>query len=416
VSADRNWLGAGAQHNSTHVAWLRAEELRLLDFGRRVVREDGLAAWLDDSGAPDPSHPSETWISARMAHVHYLGGMRGLPGNDPIARRLMVGIRDVAKDHPNGGWNETEPATSAGKAAYSHAFVVLAASTGAMAGDAVAADVLGDALKVVDERFWDPEFGMFRDSWTRDWSTLDSYRGINANMHMVEAMLAASDATGDPEWSHRALAICEFVIAQSEANGWRIPEHFDDRWIPQLEFNADHPADQFKPYGATVGHSFEWARLIAQAAPLSADAPRLGEAARALFARASADGWARNGEPGFVYTTQWSGEPVVADRFHWVIAEAIASAAVLHATTGVAEYAERYAEWWDYVAMFVMDRDRGSWHHQLDAENHPTATVWAGKPDLYHAYQAVLISQLPPATSVAAAVRGDIAQHSSQRT
>ncbi|MCB7534982.1 AGE family epimerase/isomerase, partial [Escherichia coli] len=47
-------------------------------------------------------------------------------------------------------------------------------------------------------------------------------------------------------------------------NNWRIPEHFNSDWEPELEFNADKPDDQFKPYGATPGHGIEWARLITQ--------------------------------------------------------------------------------------------------------------------------------------------------------
>ncbi|HEY2643545.1 MAG TPA: AGE family epimerase/isomerase [Galbitalea sp.] len=404
MNNSRVWLGA-----ELHDTWLRSEELRLLDFGRNVVREDGLAAWLDDSGRPDSSHPSETYITARMAHVYYLGGLRGVPGCDPIARRLMRGLRDVARDSRSGGWNETEPSTAADKAAYTHAFVVLAASTGALAGDGVATEVLSDALAIVDERFWDAHFARFRDAWSQGWTVPRTYRGLNANMHMVEAMLAATDATGDQQWAQRAVGICEFVLERASANGWRIPEHFDDNWVADLDFNADQPADRFKPFGATVGHSFEWSRLIVQSAPISTDAPRFLAGAQALFANAAADGWARDGHPGFVYTTDWNGNAVVRDRLHWVVAEAIGAAAVLAATTGDEVYAARYAEWWDYVATYLIDREHGSWRHQLDAENRPASTVWDGKPDIYHAYQAVLISQLPPSTSVAAAVRAQSA-------
>jgi sulfoquinovose isomerase len=399
MNAARHWLGT-----ESHNGWLQAEQQRLLDFGRDVVREDGLAAWLDESGSPDPSHSSETWVTARMAHVYYLGGLRGVPGSDPVARRLLRGLRDVARDDQFGGWNESQPSTDADKSAYTHAFVVLAASTGTVAGDEVAAELLAEVLELVDARFWDPTFERFRDAWSNDWSTLRSYRGINANMHMVEAMLAASDATGNPEWARRAVSICRFVIDRAEANDWRIAEHFDEKWVADPEFNVDHPADQFKPYGATVGHGFEWSRLIAQAAPVSGDADGFIAAAEHLFARAATDGWARDGAPGFVYTTDWSGTPVVADRLHWVVAEAIAAAAVLHATIGAESYAARYAEWWDYAATFLIDRERGSWRHQLDAKNRPDSSVWSGKPDIYHAYQAALISELPPATSVAAAV------------
>jgi sulfoquinovose isomerase len=412
VSPVRRWLGT-----SVHDNWLRAEELRLLGFSRRVVRSDDLAAWLDDSGVPDPSHPAQTWVTARMAHVHYLGSLRGIPGCDVIARRLMHGLATVARDQDSGGWNEGAPSDSkADKSAYTHSFVILAAATGSMAGDGVARGLLTEALALVDDRFWEPQFGRFSDAWSHDWRDSREYRGLNANMHLVEAMLAATDATTDPQWAQRAVGICEFVLDRASKNGWRIPEHFSAEWVADLEFNRDSPADRFKPYGATIGHSFEWARLIAQAAPRSSDEGRFVDGAQSLFAQAAADGWARDGQPGFVYTTDWTGEPVVSDRLHWVVAEAIAAAAVLGHVTGLDLYAPSYAEWWDYAATFFIDLDKGSWHHQLDSSNQPASTVWDGKPDLYHAYQAVLISQLPPSTSVAAAVLSStLPGHSSPR-
>jgi sulfoquinovose isomerase len=52
----------------------------------------------------------------------------------------------------------------------------------------------------------------------------------------------------------------------------------------------------------------------------------------------------------------------------------------------------------------LFDRTYGSWHHQLDADNHVIDTVWPGKPDLYHAVQATVIPRLPLAPSMATAL------------
>jgi sulfoquinovose isomerase len=130
----------------------------------------------------------------------------------------------------------------------------------------------------------------------------------------------------------------------------------------------------------------------------------LSEAAAALFDRGVADGWAADGEPGFIYTTDWDGQPVVRDRMHWVAAEAIAAGAALHQRTGESRYAELCRTWWGYVETYLIDRNAGSWHHQLDPNNRPTSTVWPGKPDLYHAVQATLIPRLPLAPSLASAL------------
>ena len=131
-------------------------------------------------------------------------------------------------------------------------------------------------------------------------------------------------------------------------------------------------------------------RLWATAAP-----DWLLESSIALFDRAAADGWAVDGADGFVYTTGWDGRPIVRDRMHWVVAEGFAAASALHTRTGERRYAERAETWWAYAERYLIDRERGSWHHQLDPDNRPIATVWPGKPDLYHAVQATLLPRLP---------------------
>ena len=116
------------------------------------------------------------------------------------------------------------------------------------------------------------------------------------------------------------------------------------------------------------------------------------------------DGWAVDGTLGFVYTVDWQGRPVVRERMHWVAAEAVAAAAVLHAVTGDVRYDDLYAMWWDYIGEHVLDRVGGSWWHELGTDNRVSRTVWAGKADVYHAVQATLVPRLPPAPALAPAL------------
>ena len=90
---------------------------------------------------------------------------------------------------------------------------------------------------------------------------------------------------------------------------------------------------------------------------------------------------------------------------HWTLAEAVNTSAVLFRATGAERYAQDYAQFMEYLDSKVLDRKNGSWFHQLDRENRPAGSVWPGKPDLYHAFQATLIPYLPPDASIAAAVK-----------
>jgi mannose/cellobiose epimerase-like protein (N-acyl-D-glucosamine 2-epimerase family) len=237
-------------------------------------------------------------------------------------------------------------------------------------------------------------------------------------MHSLEAYLTAGDVTGDAVWHARGLALAQRIIDQhARANGWRIPEHYDEQWTPQLEYHRELPTDRFRPYGTTPGHSFEWARLLLGLHDRLAgagDSPGwLAEAAAALFQMAVADAWAVDGQPGLVYTVDTDGAPIVAARQHWVICEAILAADALDRTSspastsspagaagasspaGPGTYASWLREWWQFVDRHVIDRVHGGWWHELGPDLHPTHTVWTGKPDLYHAYQALLFPSLP---------------------
>jgi sulfoquinovose isomerase len=398
-----------SQEGEISAAALATECERLLDFGRHFPHPLGGAAWLDTRGQPDLSRPVYTWITARMLHVYALGQLLGRAADADLAAQALAGLTGRLRDGRNGGWltsvDEADNSPNE-KACYPHAFVVLAASSGTVAGLAGARDLLSEALEVWEQRFFDDMAGMFVDSWDRDFARLDDYRGVNANMHGVEALLAAADATGDHGLRGRALGIARRVAMEfAEPQGWRIPEHFDSHWHPQLDHNRDRPDDQFQPYGATVGHGLEWSRLLLHLEAALADPPDwLLAAAVGLFDRAVADGWAVDGADGFVYTTDWDGTPVVRDRMHWVLAEAISAAAALRVRTGDDRYGDLAATWWAYAERYLFDETYGSWHHQLDASNHVIETVWPGKPDLYHAVQATLIPRLPLEPTMASAL------------
>jgi sulfoquinovose isomerase len=389
---------------------LAAECDRLLEFGRHFAHPLGGAAWLDDRGRPDLTRPVFSWITARMTHVYCLGHLLGRSGDAKLATQGLSGLLGRLRDDHAGGWFtsiDDDGKNPDEKACYTHAFVVLAASSARTAGLEGADQLLAEALAIWQERFFDPEAGMFVDAWDRGFTRLDSYRGMNANMHAVEALLAAADASGEERLRDRALGIARRVVDDfAEPQHWRIPEHFDAHWRPMLEHNADRPDDPFQPYGATVGHGLEWSRLLLHLeAALGAEAPDwLLSSAIALFERAAADGWAVDGADGYIYTTDWDGRPVVRDRMHWVLAEGFAAAAALHQRTGDDRYPQLAMTWWAYAERYLIDRERGSWHHQLNPRNEVIDTVWPGKPDLYHAVQATLIPRLPLAPSMAAAL------------
>lgn len=396
----------------------------LLGFGVKFPSPGGGSYYLGDDGTPWTDRPRETWITCRMTHVYSIGSMLGFDTNANLADKVnptalelaqagLKGLLGELKDSKNGGWyagltkdNTILPL----KQCYAHAFVILAVTSAYLAGIEGAKALLDEALEVYDKYFWLDDVGLACDTWDTDFKLLDDYRGINANMHTVEAFLAVADVTGNEEYRVRAGRIIDHVIGWASNNNWRVPEHFTSNWEMDLDRNKEKPDDPFKPYGATCGHGIEWARLITQWA-LSAYRDDKAKsqpyvvAACKLYNKAIADGWYTDENPGIVYTTDWNGKPVVRDRMHWTLCEAINSSAVLYRVTGEAKYANDFAMFNKYLDESVLDHVNGSWFHQLDENNKLKGTVWPGKSDLYHALQATLIPYNRVDLSIAAAIK-----------
>jgi sulfoquinovose isomerase len=400
--------------------WRRAEAARLLDFGRGAVLPGGGFGWLDDHGQADETKPCPLYLNARMTHVFSLAHLTGADGTQALAAWGVRALATRFADREHGGWFASLDAggqvADATKMNYAHAHVLLAASSATAAGIPGAQDLLTAAGAAIERYFWSDAEGCARESWDAAFTESEPYRGANSNMHSVEAYLAAGDVTGDPAWHARAASIATRLIdGYARAGGWRIPEHFDENWQPLPDYNTDRRNDQFRPYGTTPGHSFEWARLLldleaaqaAQAAHASQGATLdwLPEAAIALFDTAVTDGEARDGHPGLLYTVDTEGQPVMTARLHWVACEAVLAADALYRRTGAERFAAAATRWWDEIDRYFIDRTGGSWWHELSPDLTPGGSTWSGKPDIYHAYQAVLFPSLPlsPAAAVALA-------------
>ena len=396
-------------------SWRDREAGRLITFGRAAALPRGGFGWLGIDGAVDATKPCPLYLNARMTYVFTLAHLAGVAGAEALATAGIAAFHRYA-DTANGGWFASIAADGQvldpTKANYDHTAALLAASSAAAAGIAGADAVLAATVDAIEQHFWSDAEGCARESWNASFTESEPYRGANSNMHSVEAYLAAADVTGDASWRERAAAIATRLIGQhARANAWRVPEHYDAQWRPQPDYNSDHRTDQFRPYGTTPGHSFEWARLLLslEAALSHAGPPAwLAEAAAALFDTAVADAWRRDGHPGPIYTIDAGGQPVITVRLHWVACEAVLAADALHRRTADTRFAELAARWWDEIDRYFLDREHGGWWHELTPEMTPGSATVSGKPDLYHAYQALLFPSLPlsPVAAVALARPG----------
>jgi mannose/cellobiose epimerase-like protein (N-acyl-D-glucosamine 2-epimerase family) len=404
VSANSKWIAL-----PSHVAWLNQQAEALFAFyERNIINPLGGFHELDDAGQPAaPGYgaggPPGRYLFAttRVVHGYAIAHLMGRPGADVIVDHGMDFLWKGHRDPKLGGyfWGVGYEGPIDGvKQAYGHAFVLLAASSAKVAGHPDADRLLADISTVIQERFWEDRYGAVAEEFTSDWRPFDTYRGQNSNMHLTEALMAASEATGDSNYLRMAERVAERIVGvNAAAYDWRLPEHFTEDWRVDKDY-AGSP--MFRPYGTTPGHSLEWSRLLLQLWQLgSRKIDWLPTASKALFARATADGWDQD-KGGFYYTLEWDGSPRIRDRYWWPCCEGIGAAAFLGELFPDAIYEEWYRRIWSFVATRFIDRENGGWRAQVDDNLKPNSNPFFGKSDIYHSLQACLIPTLPPTGSV----------------
>ena len=392
-------------HDPAHDAWLRAQAHALIDTFRPSVQPDRIAT-LGLDGCPLSDPVQELHTVTRIVHSFALAKAFGAPDVDSVIDAGMAQLLTRHRDTEHGGyvWSVDDTGVADGtKLAYGHVFVLLAASSALTAGHPDARRLLDDVLEVLDRHYWDEEAGLFRDEFTRDWQPFSSYRGMNANMHGVEALLTAHEATGDPRHLQRAGRILDFFTTRMAPNhGWRIPEHYTETWEVDAAY-AGNP--MFRPAGTTPGHSLELGRLLLQHWDLTGrqdpDAPRR---ARRLIEQAFTDAWRADG--GFVYTLGLDGQVAIPDRYWWPVTEGIGAMSALIKADPQPQDALWYDRLWTFADQHLIDHVQGGWFPELDEEGQPVSRQFLGKPDIYHALQATLLPLTPGLSRLAAELSG----------
>ncbi len=384
-----------------HRAWLMGEAKSLLEmFGTATVNPRGGFFDLDERGAPlvdgQGSNIRGLHATTRMIYCHAVAHLVGHPGSAALVEHGMDYLWSAHRDATDGGYFWTvgdDGPVDATKQAYGHAFVLLAAASAKTVGHPDADRLLDDITAVLTRRFWDPVHGASVEEFSRDWRPKDGYRGQNSNMHLTEALMAAFEATGNERFLGMAESIADLLIRRRAAeNGWRLPEHFFEDWTVDRAYAGN---EMFRPAGTTPGHWLEWSRLLVQLW-IAGDRRHawMPDAAASLFKLAIAEGWDEK-HGGFFYTLDWNGQPLVTDKIWWPACEGLAAAAFIGANLDDPTFETWYRAIWDWSAANLLDRRHGGWHPQLDAALRPKSTLFAGKPDIYHALQACLIPLFP---------------------
>jgi len=372
---------------------------QLLSFARGSALVEWGFGHLDNRGNVDPSQPVSALVTARMTFCFSVASELGIQDVSPLVQRGISALNTQFFDDKHGGFRSFPLGhpDSKRKSAYDMSFVLLAASTAFSVGFVEAERAIEEALKSLEKHFWREDLGVLWNSFNEDFTEREAYIGANSNMHAVEALMAAGKALNDSALIEKAQRISSFMIRdKAQMASWMLPEHYDSSGQALLDFNVENPKDEFQPYGVTIGHLFEWSRLLLELrCSTQSDSDWMTISAKHLYKTARKKGWATDGKEGFLYTLDWEGKPVVDQRLLWVAAEAISAAGQMSLSGLVDSASSDLETWQDYLDDSFVDAASGGWHHELDSNGRPASSISHGKPDAYHLLHAFLVPQLP---------------------
>ena len=387
-------------------AAVRAHAASILAFyhPRALDPSGGFFHFFKDDGSVYERHTRHLVSSTRFVFLWAMAARQfpEVAAYRPHAERAVRFVRDAHRDPASGGyawlldWRDGRSRVlDATNHAYGLAFVLLAYAHAAMAGIDAARPWLDETFDLMEQRFWEPQHGLYADEADADWR-LRPYRGQNANMHSVEACMAAFDATGQTRYLDRAETVARNItLRQVAPSAGLIWEHYRADWSIDWDHNRGDTSNLFRPWGYQPGHFTEWARLLLK---LEEHRPAAWQLPRAieLFDTAMRHAWDDQHE-GLYYG--FAPDFSICDdrKYHWVQSETLATAAVLARRTGDAAYWAWYDRLWRYCWRHWVDHEHGAWFRLLTRDNinttdekspagkvdyHTTGACWAVLPAL----------------------------------
>jgi mannose/cellobiose epimerase-like protein (N-acyl-D-glucosamine 2-epimerase family) len=369
--------------------FLRAHIARTMAFyhPRAIDPAGGFFHYFRDDGSIYDAGRRHLVSSTRFV-FNYAMAWREFGGTEYLeaVRHGLQYLRNVHRNPATGGYawtlrdGQVEDDTNH---CYGVAFVLLAYSSALKAGIEEARVWMEETWNLLERRFFDPEFGLYKDEADAHWH-FSAYRGQNANMHLCEAMLAGFEASGERRYLDRAVTLADNMTrrqaAKAEGLVW---EHYDTQWDIDWDYNREDPRHLFRPWGFQPGHQAEWAKLLV-ILDRHVDADWLVPTARHLFDTALARSW-DEARGGLYYGFAPNGSVCDDDKYFWVQAESLAAAALLAQRTGEDAYWRWYDRLWNYAWEHFVDHRYGAWFRILDADNRKYSDEKspAGKTD-YH--------------------------------
>ena len=347
---------------------------------RCIDPSGGLYHFYKDDGTVYDQHTRHLVSSTRFVFNYAMAYRQfGDAADQQRMRHALAFLRSAHRNPANGGyiwelrWQDGKATiTDPTNHCYGLAFVLLAYSHALLAGETSARADIEQTFALMEQRFWQADHGLYADDADSNWQ-LSGYRGQNANMHSCEALLAAFEATGDKSYLQRAETLAHNITQRQAAlAGGLVWEHYRADWSVDGDYNRDDKTNIFRPWGYQPGHLTEWAKLLLimerHKEHLSGPSDWLLPRALELFDAAMNVAWDHD-NGGICYGFAPDGSICDGDKYFWVQAESLATAALLAARSGDAQYWTWYERIWAYSWQHMIDHQYGAWYRVLSQDN-----------------------------------------------
>lgn len=357
-------------------AWMTGAALPLWCGAGHAGPGLGFVDELDTRARPVEAPTTSVLVQARQVYVYSHAAALGWPHGLPAAKSALAFLRQHGW-RAEGGWvrslgregGVSDPTVDL----YDNAFVLLALAWFARAtGDGAAIDSAHRTLDAIEARMRLGDTPGFANTWPFE----PGPRLQNPHMHLLEAMLALHDATGEARFTDAARAMVTLFQERlfDPATG-TLAELYGPAW---QRLHEPYPGRQIWP-----GHHFEWVWLLHQAEARTGLDARAE--ARALFRFAGRHGQDA-GTKRVRYAVTEEGVPLDRSIRLWPQTEALKAELSMAEREGRDPAgAARVAR--NLLRFHLVGVPRGTWVERYDGDGRPEGERVLGT-SFYHLFVA----------------------------